>query len=261
MNTPTSTTGALIDKDSGSTNSAVIIESSKGAYISQFGGGIGGDVEIRSALMASCVYIQDMGGKFCLGMNGSYLAYSNTFAGSCAFIDVTQFNSDLTLLNRLIVNTTTTNTSTVSFNGLNTTDGTLLLSTAKGTNICRFHSGTLANIELRSGNATGSFFIQDHAGPLIIGTLTAQATFQNTIGGNTALKNNLRVLGTGTIDGNLVVTGVILSSSDSRIKEDVQPINPELCVEIVKSIEPKSYKRTNQINNTQREIGFIAQDL
>ena len=68
-------------------------------------------------------------------------------------------------------------------------------------------------------------------------------------------------MGTGTIDGNLVVTGVILSSSDSRIKEDVQPINPELCVGIVKSIKPKSYKRTDQINNTQREIGFIAQDL
>ena len=173
------------------------------------GGGLGGDVEIRSALMSSCVYIQDMGGRFCLGMNGSYLAYANTIAGSSAFIDVAQFNSDVTLLNRLIVNTTATNYSTVCFNGSNNTDGTLLLSTAKGANICRFHSGNLANIEIRSGNSTGSVFIQDTAGPLIIGTLAAQATFQNTIGGNSCFKNNLRVLGSGTIDGNLVVTGVI----------------------------------------------------
>ena len=64
MNTPTSTTGALIVKDSGSTNSAVIIESSKGAYISQFWGGLGGDVDIRSALMSSTVSVQDMGGIF-----------------------------------------------------------------------------------------------------------------------------------------------------------------------------------------------------
>ena len=59
----------------------------------------------------------------------------------------------------------------------------------------------------------------------------------------------------------MIVAGVTLSSSDKRIKEEVQPIDPELCVEIVKSIEPKSYKITDQINNTQREIGFIAQDL
>ena len=52
-----------------------------------------------------------------------------------------------------------------------------------------------------------------------------------------------------------------LSSSDERIKEDIQPIDQDLCVEIIKSVEPKSYKRTDQINNTQREIGFIAQDL
>ena len=55
--------------------------------------------------------------------------------------------------------------------------------------------------------------------------------------------------------------GVILSSSDSRIKEEAQPINQDLCVEIIKSVEPKSYKRTDKANETQREIGFIAQDI
>ena len=63
------------------------------------------------------------------------------------------------------------------------------------------------------------------------------------------------------ISNNLTVIGLTLSSSDSRIKDDAKPINQELCVEIVKSVDPKSYIRTDKINKTQREIGFIAQDL
>ena len=72
----------------------------------------------------------------------------------------------------------------------------------------------------------------------MIGTTSSYLTFQNTIGGNLCCKNDHRVLGAATIDGNLLVMGVILSSSDSRIKEDVQPINQDLCVEIIKSVEP-----------------------
>ena len=68
------------------------------------------------------------------------------------------------------------------------------------------------------------------------------------------------VKGAGTIDGSLLVKGVILSSSDERIKEDIRPINQDLCVEIIKSIEPKSYKRTDIISE-HREIGFVAQDI
>ena len=98
-------------------------------------------------------------------------------------------------------------------------------------------------------------------GALLVGTSTAQATFYNTISGSSCFINDHTIKGAATIDGSLLVKGIILSSSDSRIKEDVQPINQDLCVEIVKSVEPKSYKRTDQIKNTQREIGFIAQVL
>ena len=52
MNEPKSTTGCLIIKDSGGLNSSLIIESSKGTYISQFGMGLGGNVDIRSALVS-----------------------------------------------------------------------------------------------------------------------------------------------------------------------------------------------------------------
>ena len=114
---------------------------------------------------------------------------------------------------------------------------------------------------MRSGSASGTMFLQDHAGLLCVGTLTPVALYQTSFGGNSCFKNELRVLGAVTFDSTLLVKGVTLSSSDSRIKEDVQPIDQNLCVEIIKSVEPKSYKRTDQINNTQREIGFIAQDL
>ena len=62
MNAPTSTTGSLITKDSGGLNSSLIIESSKGSYISNFGAGLGGNIDLRSALVSSTVSIQDMGG-------------------------------------------------------------------------------------------------------------------------------------------------------------------------------------------------------
>ena len=48
-------------------------------------------------------------------------------------------------------------------------------------------------------------------------------------------------MGAATIEGNLLVKGLTLSSSDSRIKEDVQPIDQHLCVEIIKSVEPNSF--------------------
>ena len=47
----------------------------------------------------------------------------------------------------------------------------------------------------------------------------------------------------------------------NELKTDVQPINEDLCVEIIKSVEPKSYKIIDQINNDKRECGFVAQDL
>ena len=56
-------------------------------------------------------------------------------------------------------------------------------------------------------------------------------------------------MGAATIEGNLLVKGLTLSSSDSRIKEDVQPIDQHVCVEIIKSAEPKGYKKN--IENKQ----------
>ena len=50
------------------------------------------------------------------------------------------------------------------------------------------------------------------------------------------------------INTNLTVLGLTLSSSDERIKTDIQPIDHDLCVQIVKSIEPKTYKKNSNQN-------------
>ena len=57
-----------------------------------------------------------------------------------------------------------------------------------------------------------------------------------------------------------MVRGITLSSSDLRLKDQVENINEISCVNIIKAVEPKSYIR-NDISNASREIGFIAQDI
>ena len=140
-------------------------------------------------------------------------------------------------------------------------DGILRLESSKGDYFSTFGSGLGGNVEIRSALKASMLSLQDMGGKLVIGTTSSYLTFQNTIGGNLCCKNDHLILGAATIDGNLLVMGVILSSSDSRIKEDVQPLNQDLCVEIIKSVEPNSYKRTDKANETQRDIGFIAQDI
>ena len=86
MNAPTSTTGSLIIKDSGGLNSSLIVECSKGAFVSQSGSGLGGNIDLRSSLVSSTVRIQDMGGIVLIGLNASYTSYQNTIGGNTCFI-------------------------------------------------------------------------------------------------------------------------------------------------------------------------------
>jgi hypothetical protein len=71
------------------------------------------------------------------------------------------------------------------------------------------------------------------------------------------------------ISRNLVVTGsctaqAFVTSSDERIKGDVQSVDPTTCLQIVKSIPPKIYTRTDlgeSEEDPERRIGVIAQDV
>ena len=71
------------------------------------------------------------------------------------------------------------------------------------------------------------------------------------------------------ISRNFVVTGIctaqaFVTSSDERIKGDVQSVDPTTCLQIVKSIPPKIYTRTDlgeSEEDPERRIGVIAQDV
>jgi hypothetical protein len=55
-----------------------------------------------------------------------------------------------------------------------------------------------------------------------------------------------------------------VTSSDERIKGDVQSVDPTTCLQIVKSIPPKIYTRTDlgeSEEDPERRIGVIAQDV
>ena len=103
MNSPVSTTGALIIKDSGGLNSSLIIESSKGSYLTQFGAGLSGSVDIRSGLMSGVVSIQDMGGICLIGTNTQYTSFQTTRGGTTALAGYAQVNNDLNVLGGLFV--------------------------------------------------------------------------------------------------------------------------------------------------------------
>ena len=71
------------------------------------------------------------------------------------------------------------------------------------------------------------------------------------------------------ISRNLVVTGSctaqsFVTSSDQSIKDDVEPLSAQDCLQIACAISPKTYVRTDlgeQPDDTTRRLGFIAQDV
>ena len=263
VNTPTPANTATVAIKGGSgEQGSLLIESVKGAYVSVFNSGSGGNVELRSANTSGFISLNDHGARVFIGCNAAYTLFSNTIGNSTAFLNFAQFNGDVTMLTRLIVNSPITTNASIAFNGASGTDGTLFLSTSKAScpYVCRIHSSTLANIELRSGSATGTMFLQDHGGLLVAGALNAVTGFQNTFGGKSIFASDHTIQGNAIIDKDLLVRGFIVSSSDSRLKDNVEIVSEDLCINIIKSVQPNTYIRNDIINST-REIGFIAQDI
>jgi hypothetical protein len=64
------------------------------------------------------------------------------------------------------------------------------------------------------------------------------------------------------IGGALWVQSWIASSSDSRIKEDIQDINDDSALQMILAIEPKTYKYIDKIEKGDKKVyGFIAQQI
>ena len=98
------------------------------------------------------------------------------------------------------------------------------------------------------------------AGLFRLGTSTSYTSFQNTIGGTSCFLTDVRMLASLVIDMDCQVKGTLITSSDSRIKDQVEDLDDNVCVNIIKAVKPKSYIKNN-ISNAQRECGFIAQDI
>ena len=64
------------------------------------------------------------------------------------------------------------------------------------------------------------------------------------------------------INGGGWFTNIILTSSDIRIKEDIQDINDDTALQRILSIEPKTYKYIDKIERGDKKVyGFIAQQI
>jgi hypothetical protein len=64
------------------------------------------------------------------------------------------------------------------------------------------------------------------------------------------------------IAGGIWITGDFVSSSDSRIKEDIQDINDDSALQSILAIEPKTYKYIDKVAKGYSKVyGFIAQQV
>ena len=67
---------------------------------------------------------------------------------------------------------------------------------------------------------------------------------------------------TARIGGSLWVYSWIASSSDVRIKEDIQDINDDSALQMILAIEPKTYKYIDKVAKGDKKVyGFIAQQI
>jgi len=71
------------------------------------------------------------------------------------------------------------------------------------------------------------------------------------------ISNNITIQGDGVFNGSVTATGYS-STSDSRIKTDVEDLNADDAMRVLKAINAKTYQRTD--TGAESRIGFIADD-
>jgi len=61
-------------------------------------------------------------------------------------------------------------------------------------------------------------------------------------------------------DGHVVAHIGLYNNSDESLKEDVTPVDSEKALEVLKAVEPMTYRR-NDLSDDSLRLGFIAQDF
>ena len=62
------------------------------------------------------------------------------------------------------------------------------------------------------------------------------------------------------VQGDVRLTGSVVSLSDRALKEQIAPLDEAKCLDLLKAVEPKTYIRSD-IEPEQVRCGFVAQDL
>ena len=137
------------------------------------------------------------------------------------------------------------------------TNGTVYYSNANGSVGNQGTTQLQKNVAIGLYGAASSFLLD-------VASFTSNDTF------NARYFNyNSANLGSGTfIDicarfrGSIWVQSWIATSSDSRIKEDIEDINDDSALQMILAIEPKTYKYIDKVSKGNKKVyGFIAQQI
>jgi len=88
-------------------------------------------------------------------------------------------------------------------------------------------------------------------------------TIGGIISGNINVNSNIRINNTSAyFQSHIIIKGSIISSSDIRIKNNINDINSKYALEIISKINPKTFKYIDYFEyGTKNNYGFIAQDI
>jgi hypothetical protein len=156
-------------------------------------------------------------------------------------------------------------------------NGDIRLSNSQITRIFSTNYGGVDQIKIASNGAT---CLVAHNGYLAVGNLTTAGYMldvavgyggpgnintsfigYNTGVGNTT-NNDYSMSISCRITGSIWVTSYFVTSSDIRIKEDIQDINDDNALQSILSIQPKTYKYVDKLEKGDKKVyGFIAQQI
>ncbi len=175
------------------------------------------------------------------------------------------------------IGTTDTATYKLNVEGSLKVNGEIRLSNSQSTRIFTANSGGVDQIKIASN---GTACLVAHNGYLAVGNLTAPGYMldvaqgfgspgnintsyigYNSGVGNTT-NNDYSSSITCRITGSIWVTSYFVTSSDSRIKEDIQDISDDNALQRILSIEPKTYKYVDKLERGDKKVyGFMAQQI
>lgn len=274
----------------GSTNNAVLtINTSTGqaswaALTSGLGGVIGDASAAKTGMIAvynnnSPRHITTAGGTIVISSGNTAMTLGDTsITGNTTFAVDAQSDSAAAMAVGHYNRGTGT---TTSF----TLDGTMSTFNVKKAGVTNFSVGTNGNTTLGGANSATKLLVQDAAGMpnkvFVVDTTNLKVGVGAAPSGS---GDTLQIAGTGTVSSTLSVgattldgktfyvtgdaggTSEWISTSDARIKTNINQLDSEKMLQAVKQLKPISFQYTKEWQQTcrtgaEKQIGFIAQEV